>query len=942
MSVGIRRPFSAVVVSLCVLAGALALGSVPALAAAPETPVVVNPPAAITATTATLKGDLGEMNPGTPGEAGTYEFLYRASVETCEGSEAEGVKTAPVPAGVDPGLAAKEPESQPVNGLAPDTTYTYCLLARNMAEEMAVSAPVTFTTSKAQPTIASESVTNVEATAATLEAQIDPDGEDTTYHFEYGTSEAYGHSTPESTPIGEDNLDHTATARITGLEPAVTYHYRVVASNPLSPAGGTPGPDKILTTPVAPGATSAQSCLNEQLRAEQPYGLELPDCRAYEMVSPVEKNGNSAIVLHFEAFAHNANRASVSGEAIEFGSRGSFANPAGAVLTNNYISRRGPSGWSTQSITSPFLSEATETWNTFESGIYTPELSKGVLVTDVPLSGTEAPAGLGESYLEDFATGSYQWVSKDLSTAGKPYLSLYEAVTVVGASTDLSHLVLAAAGIPEWIEGRGTPILVGVANNGEVMQNAPLGSGSDVWHAVSSNGSRIFFASGEAGGPLYVRENPEQPQSPMSGEECADVGDACTVQVDAAEPGASGPSGGGRYWGASADGSKVFFTDESKLTVGSTAEAGKPDLYEYAIENGHIYGHLTDLTVAKAGEHADVQGVVQISEEGAYVYLVAMGDLVGNARSGAPNLYVSHKGGAPVFIATLADGSADTEDWAGPGTSQTRGGPDLNTAVVTPDGTRVAFISHRSLTGYDNTISTGTGCGTNQFTFSEEPPTCPEIFEYDAVTGQLVCVSCNPSGARPIGPSSFNQVGTAYYRPHNFSEAGVLFFNSSDALVPHASDGLQNVYEYENDHVYAISNVAGGEESLFMDASANGDNVFFATADQLVAQDRDNRVDVYDARAGGGFPVSVLPPPCDNGDSCKPPPSPQPAAFGAPASATFSGAGNPTPTTAAKPAVQVKAKRRCGKDLVKRRSRCVAKTKLTKRTKKSIHGKGSK
>ncbi len=470
MPVGIRKPLSAVVVSLCVLVGAMALGSAPALAAAPETPVAIDPPAAITATTATLQGELGEMNPGTPGEAGTYEFLYRASAETCEGSEAEGGKTAPVPAGVDPGLASKEPESQPVSGLAPDTTYTYCLLARNIADETAVSAPVTFTTSRAQPAIAGESVTNVEATAATLEAQIDPAGEETTYHFEYGTSEAYGHSTPQSTSIGEDNLDHTATARITGLEPGTTYHYRVVASNSLSPAGGTPGPDKTLTTPNPPGSAPAQSCPNEQLRAEQAYGLELPDCRAYEMVSPVEKNGNNALILVNERVG-NASRASVSGDAIAFESGGSFADPAGAVLTNNYISRRGPSGWSTQSITPPFLSDLTQPWDAFGGARFTPGLSKGVLQTDVPLPGTEAPAGLGESYLEDFASGSYQWVSKGIPIGEeKPYLDLdLNPPPVVGASTDLSHLVIVAPGIPEWIEGRSMPILVGVMNNGELI-----------------------------------------------------------------------------------------------------------------------------------------------------------------------------------------------------------------------------------------------------------------------------------------------------------------------------------------------------------------------------------------------------------------------------------------------------------------------------------------
>ena len=73
------------------------------------------------------------------------------------------------------------------------------------------------------------------------------------------------------------------------------------------------------------------------------------------------------------------------------------------------------------------------------------------------------------------------------------------------------------------------------------------------------------------------------------------------------------------------------------------------------------------------------------------------------------------------------------------------------------------------------------------------------------------------------------------YRPRNLLEDGALFFDSSDALVPHASDGRQNVYEYEDGHVYAISNVAGGYESFFLDASPNGENVFFASAEPAAA-----------------------------------------------------------------------------------------------------------
>jgi hypothetical protein len=181
------------------------------------------------------------------------------------------------------------------------------------------------------------------------------------------------------------------------------------------------------------------------------------------------------------------------------------------------------------------------------------------------------------------------------------------------------------------------------------------------------------------------------------------------------------------------------------------------------------------------------------------------------------------------------------------------------------------------------------------------------------------------------------------YRSRNLVENGTLFFDSSDALVPHTSDGRQNVYEYENGHIYPISDVAGGYESFFMDASANGENVFFGTADQLVPEDTSNNVMVYDARVGGGFPITVSPPPCDNGDACKPSPAPQPGIFGAPGSAAFSGPGNIEPVAVVKPAVKAKAKStKCKKGYVREKGKCVKRKASKKKAKKSSDRKGSK
>jgi hypothetical protein len=1048
---GLHRSVLAALVAVCALTGGLAFASAPALAAAPEvSEVTVESP--VPATSAKLSGVLNAAAKS-PVEAGSYEFLYAKGNAGCTGGSKE-----PVPPGLMTGVEDQS-VSQLLSGLSPATEYTVCLRAVNDASEEAVGPAVAFTTGIAAPTITNESPAKVEETAATLEAEIDPDGVETTYHFEYGTSETSSQSLPTST-LGADGLEHNVSARITGLEPGATYHYRVVVSSSLSPAGGTLGPDESFTTPAAPGSAAAQSCSNELLRAEQPYGLGLPDCRAYEMVSPVEKGGNDATDA---GETKAASRASVSGDAIVFTSHGSFADPAGGQYENQYLSQRGPEGWSTQAITPPFNEyNLAPKQSPYETMVFTPELTKGIANTDASLEtneANEAPMGQFEMYEADFANSTYQWISNaPIGTEENdlPYHSSIRWHTMfepMGASTDLSHVVFvdAAGGEAfnfaqyEWIDGK--VIGVSVNNNDELFNDTSTGydptppyygtvpTEVDVWNAVSSNGSRVFFTTG---GQLYVRKNTESPQSPVNGGgECTVSSDACTIKVSASQKtDGSGPNGTdvnqgtARYWGASTDGSKVFFTSAGELTNdantgisdkqeilvqnasggtftltfegqttspmsyaatngeiqsaleglssigtgnvtvspssfgigeanrgpivtfdGPLAGSEQPlmtansslnegaavavnrlarpgdDLYEYDLEDGK----LTDLTVDNTDvDGAAVQGVLQVSEDGSYVYFVAQGKLAGNAVAGVDNLYVSHEGGAPVFIATLA--ADDDVDW-----TLSRS----DTSSLSEAGTRLAFVSDQSLTGYDNEQAEPGEC----LEYGKGSGRCNEVYLFDASDGNLTCASCDQSGARPTGPSSLGEEydSDPEHRRRNFSEDGSrLFFQSTDALVPHASDGRRNVYEYEDGHVYAISDVAGAYESFFLDASASGNDVFFGTADQLLPQDQDKSIDVYDARVGGGFPVVVSPPPCDNGDSCKPPPAPQSAIFGAPGSATFSGAGNIAPAPVAKPAVKAKGKPvKCKKGYRRSKGKCVKAAKAKSKAKKSTHGKGS-
>ena len=780
-----------------------------------------------------------------------------------------------------------------------------------------------------------------------------------------------------------------------------------------------------LLTVTTPALASAP-CSNEGLRAEQAYGLSLPDCRAYEMVSPLRKGDDGVSSI--------ASRAAASGDAASYFSRGSFANPMSALLEGRYLSRRGMDGWSTQNISPPYDDYRTNALSPpFEELLFDEELSSGLVQSlNTPLVGGQ-PAGYINLYVADTEDGSYQAVSnvtpekeiKPFTEEGSPLRPQAE-----GASNDLSHVVFqqqaslvkgASLGhehVYEWVDGELH--LVDVAPpegrfDGDDNVGAPADQDEprvfgDTWHAVSSDGSRVFFTDGvgsELIGQLYVRKNP------ASGvENCLVAGDACTVEVSASqrtdcnvqrkakepgyvctdmpEPDPHGPQPA-YFRDASADGWRVFFVSKAELTddadTGSTDNAA--NLYEYDLNTGI----LTDLTADRNpedGNGAEMLGLVTASEDGSYVYFVANGVLApratkGNCKLGeseAPvvggrtcGLYVLHRSEsgweAPRFIAMLAGGNVttyaendedgDEADWIGYELITNDYGPGRHSVRVVGDGTRLVFESELSLTGFDNAEAKPGECG--------ESGRCREVYLYhvngNGGKGSLVCVSCDPgfdggSPALPVGRAALGghegEAGSMsepspFYLPRNLSDGGQrLFFESPDALVPGDSNGLLDVYEWEQPAtpieaekgensctpassgyraelegcVFPISDVAGSYASHFMDASANGNDVFIATTDQLLPSDTDFREDVYAARVGGGFPVAVATPVCTNADSCKPGVSAQPDVFGAPASATFSGPGSPLPTPVAvkKP---VKKAVKCAKNEKLNHGRCVKK-----------------
>jgi hypothetical protein len=506
--------------------------------------------------------------------------------------------------------------------------------------------------------------------------------------------------------------------------------------------------------------------------------------------------------------------------------------------------------------------------------------------------------------------------------------------------------------------------------------------------AISADGRRVVFY--QQRGHIYLRLNATEEQSAVVGGNCTEPTKACSLQLDALQ-GGSGAGAGQEYpvlRAASSDESRIFFTDEQRLTPdsgatggGGTGNGGKPDLYEYDLqaEAGH---RLTDLTPINGEESGVVQSVLGASEDGSSVYFVANGVLAHNkvengdgeeeARAGQPNLYL-RQAGVTKLIAVLSGADIGPAGIGG-----------IGPARVSPDGRYLAFQSQRPLTGYDNRDAV-----------SGKPD--QEIFLYDARAGRLHCASCDPTGARPqgveYGKIEFGLVGglnlfvgsqwvaailppldseglqePPTYQPSYLSDSGRLFFDSPDALVPADTNGTEDVYQYEpprggegeppNDTcttesptygpasggcVDLISSGTSAFESAFLGASENGDDVFFLTSAALSPRDTDTSLDVYDARVGGGETEPPPLPACE-GDACQSP-------VGAPedltpGSLTFQGPGNllgeakPPPSTTKK-AIKCKKPRKFGHGKV--RPECVKKAKVKhKPARKSVRKKSGR
>lgn len=739
---------------------------------------------------------------------------------------------------------------------------------------------------------------NVTITGATIKAMVNPDEADTTYRFEYGTDTSYGITIPRpDQAVGSGSSEVEISQTLTGLRAGATYHYRVVAINA---EGTTDGADHMFKTYTAAETAEAETCPNAQFRVGG-RSTGLPDCRAYEMVSPLDKNGGNVM-----GSGETTVVSSVSGDRVSFASTTGFGETdgSGGAGLVQYIATRGEHGWSTHGLTpTPALnSDQIFVGDTYVQA-FSEELDQDVV------QGSELPKATGGTHtvsdlyrqntesdqLEPItkALGSQEPGTFELSSPLRGYdgdlgvvtfqteASLLAQTDVVGSATKLyvwKHGTLEVAGV---LPDGTIPVGGAAAARPEKLALENIGT-------VSADGSRILFVSptdGSAPEQLYMRKGGSATVRISESEGSTPVAEPQEVTFQAASP----------------DGKKVLFTTSDRLldTDPGGAQLG---LYLYT-DSPHpeSESNLTFIARINTSGYNVAELVPGMSDDASRIFFFSA-SAPGISEEGT---YLWDKG----MLRYVMSGFVGNQ-----------------TSRVSLDGRRLAFITNRQQNDQD------LGVNPNGEPFAG-------MYFYDEGSEKLTCVSCPPSGAAvtsnvQITPNVTEEIVgfTLPFRPNFMSDDGrYIFFSTGDALVPQDTNKLYDVYEYQavTGKVVLLSSGTGETASSFMNASPSGDDVFLVTLQSLTKTDTDSLVDLYDARVDGGLPEPPPPPvPCA-GDACQGVPSPAPSFNSA---SGFSGLGNRAPAgtrsvkarSVPKSTLLAKALKMCRKQTKRKRVTCEA------------------
>jgi hypothetical protein len=802
-----------------------------------------------------------------------FEYVNQHAFETEGGFSSPDTHSS---TGLGLGLVIQDdPVLAPISGLAPGTKYHFRAVAESECEPVAHPGQICVTNGadetfeSLQPVSIRDFTTQaVGPELVTLKAELNPNGSTSNYVIHFGKDTTYSEGSSEGT-LPVSNEFEKVTATFTGLKPNTEYHYQLIGENEY---GETVTVDQTFTTERSSDEErEAEHCPNTNLREEN-NSVTLFDCRAYEQTTPLEKQGGEA----GGGFGF-----APGGEHVLFTSRGAFAGAVTNFIAIQYVANRTATGWTTQATVKRLAPPGTEP---IQYQVLSPGLDRWLYAEASGLSLFNAGEAQSSGYYSiGFDDGSAVLHATPTIglVEGQPR-GLFEFMQVNGFSDDLSRFFIPTAarlllsdprpGDPEGetriYEAAGVggpnPVLnlaaevpVGLTGSRCVFNGSNNETVGREGRLVSTDGSTLFYT-----GPVEVTAGAncgEGTPNPLA--IFARIGGAAPIQLtsppasqcSSPHPCATAQAATPRYQGASADGSRLWFTTTQPLIDSDTDSTN--DLYLAKLENGD----LAELVLASIGE-------------------------------ATPN----HP--TPGSSANLGEEGIDSE------------GDDNNSGVirVSEDGSHVAFESPAVLTTHENSLHQSAVKGANNLylfdaqsgetKFVTELCSGPELSGTEKSGGQLAgshFVTKANAVADPACPASVSAFVSSFLPTDEnddqlwlpgiggetrFTPNGrYLLFTSWGRLTPDDTDGVKDLYRYDfqagklirlsfgrngndgngNDNAYPASIGAavgrsttdiGSElaEDGARSVSEDGSTVIFETAAPLVSHDTNEAIDVYE------------------------------------------------------------------------------------------------
>lgn len=688
---------------------------------------------------------------------------------------------------------------------------------------------------KRAPKVNSLAAASITETEADLQALVNAGNLETDFVFEYTTQQSFeaeggfgGATIAGSGKLPPGNQAQEAASAATGLQPGTQYRFRVSVSNEK---GTDQMEGRFATYPAQPSGPDA--CGNRLLRTGA--SALLPDCRAYELVTPGNTNGRAPLGNGREGGWFTTRQVSPAGDKIPFRVEGGSLpgiGGTGSYLGDPFLASRGPSGWGT---------------------------------TYIGPSGAEAAS-----------------VNPGGRSPDQGY-SLYAAEREGSAV----------------IDGRGTTYLRYPDGHTELLGSGSIGIDPEATgFMISEGGSHIIFGTGgPASDSSAVQLEPDAP--PSGKRAIYDRTPDGVLHVVSLKPGdvPFAADDKGAYEGASLDGKGVAFRLNSKtlylrydnaetfeigedVEFAGIAEGGNRIFYT---EGGRLW-RFDALNVERTPFSSGPVTPVIVSADGSAAYFVSTGELSSEpnpngavAQAGQQNLYLSREGDLQ-FVGTVTErdvvgrkGATEQVDglglWLDAISAPTPGRLGKVSARTTPDGSVLLFESRAPLAGND-------------------PDGHGEIYRYDSAGGKLQCLTCNPTGTASSDDTlqSESREGFSLFYPQvwiqNLRPDGRrAVFQSMEALVPGDTDGHQDVYQWEDEGIGSCSRTEGclslissgysARDDYLWAVSESGNDIFVLTSDQLLPADAEETPSIYDARVDGGFPEPQMPAEC-LGEACQP------------------------------------------------------------------------